>query len=401
MDEREFNLFKLLEIIARYFRFIVIFVLIITAVSVVISLLLPRWYKASVLALPPRESTLEVGWNSRLDDIISLTSGLQLPAMATPTDIYARILHSRTLAERVIRSNGLDEYYDIPLSDDLYDKIGKLSDIVVTQEGLLEISYTDKNAQKAASIANSFAAQLDMMVRELASSRARVAREFIETRLVEVEIELDSARNNLQEFQKQHKAVDLDRQTQLAIESAVGLKVSLARDEVELKVKEKSLSATHPDVINLRRRIDEVKSQINTLEFGGADSSYLNLPISEVPSLKIMYAELSSRVQISETLYRILKEQYEQAKIQEKMNTPTVSIIDAAKTPEVPIKPQKRIIVSVTFVLSIILAVFLSLIFNYMEKLRTNSPDDYRRARLFLETVFGWLPGVKKAAKSD
>ncbi len=398
MEETRFNLWRLLEIIALRIKFIVLFVLVVTLISVIISLLLPRWYKATALLLPPRESGFNPGWSSN-DVSYSLTSGIRLPIMATPSDIYARILESRQLAERVVAANDLSKYYGVNSLDEAIKIIDKRSDFRVTPEGLLEIGYIDKDAGMASKIANSYADELDMMTRELASSRARITREFIAGRLDEVARDLDSARIAMKKFQDQHKAIDLDKQTQLAIESAVGLKVSLANSEIELNVDEQTLSKTHPDVISLRRKIAEIKKQIRALEFGGSDSTYLNLPISEVPALKIQYAEIASRLKISGKLYEILSEQYEQAKIAEKAVTPNVSILDRAYPPDLAIKPQKRKIVIFTFLISLIFAIFLVLVLNYLENLRNNSPEDYARFRLFYGALFGWLPGIKKTIK--
>lgn len=398
MEEKEFNLWKLLEILARRIKFIISFVLLVTAAAVVISLLLPKWYQATTLVLPPKEEGLKLGLSSSIEKLASLTSGLSLPIMATSTDVYARIVGSRTLLDRVIEKNDLAAYLGKKSRADLYQRIEEKLDYRVTPEGLMEISFTDRDADKAAQVANSFAEELDGLNRELATSRARMAKEFIEERLNNASADLAEARRDLKDFQDKNMAIDLDRQTQLAIESAVGLKVDLARNEIELSLKEKTLSPSHPDVVILRQRVDEIKKQISNLEFGGSDSTFLNLPISEVPQLKIIYAQLTTRVQIAETLFRLLSEQYEQAKIQEMMNTPTISVIDRAYPPELPIKPQKRIIVSIAFIISLIIAVFLALFLNYLENLRIKSPDDYDRARYFINVVLGWIPGVKKNA---
>nr|MBN2278438.1 hypothetical protein [candidate division Zixibacteria bacterium] len=400
MEEINVNLWKLLEAIARRMKFIVLFVLVVSVLAAIISLILPRWYKATALILPPKEEGFKLGWSgASLDDMLSLTSGVKLPVMATPTDVYARILESRNLADRVIQSNNLTEYYHPKNSEDLYIRVAKYSDFRVTPEGLLEISYMDKNPEMAARVANSFADELDLMNREIASSRARIAKEFIENRLRVVKSDLDSSRLQLREFQDNYKAIDLDKQTQLAIESAVGLKVDLAQYEIDLKVKEHSLSPNHPEAISLRRRIEEIKNQIANLEFGGTDSSYLNLPISRVPTLKIRYAELTGRVQISERLYEILSEQYEQAKIQEKMDTPTISILDRAYPPQLAVKPKKRIIVIFALILSLLAAVFIALILDYLENLKKKSPEDYERAAFFFRTLLGWIPGIRKSLK--
>lgn len=398
MEETRFNLWKLLEVIALRIRFIAIFVTIITILSIIISLLLPRWYEASALLLPPKEDGFDLGWSGG-EDIFSLTSGIRLPVMATPSDLYARILESRQLAERVAENNNLCLYYDIDSLNEVMKVMTHRASFSVTPEGMLEISYIDRDARMASKITNSYADELDKMTRELASSRATVTREFIASRLDEVSQDLDSARAALQEFQDQNKAIDLDKQTQLAIESAVGLKVDLANSEIELNVKEQTLSPTHPDVIGLRRRINEIKKQINSLEFGGGDSTYLNLPISKVPGLKIQYTKISNRLKVSETLYQILSEQYEQAKIAEKMMAPTISILDRAYPSDLAVKPQKRKIVIFTFILSLIIALFLVLFLHYLDNLKSKSPEDFARLNLFYRTLFGWLPGIKKVTK--
>lgn len=392
MDNRDFNFWKILEVIALRIRFIVSFVLIVTIISVVVALLLPKWYKASTLLLPPKDEGLKLGQLSGAEDMISLTSGLVLPIRATPSDVYARILKSRSVAERVIAVNNLKDYYHLNSTVDILEKIDRQAEFGVTEEGLLEITYVDKDPRMAAQITNSFADELDRLNRELYSSRAKTTREFISGRLREVAAELDSTRAALRDFQSRYKAVDLDQQTQLAIQSAVNLKVALAENEIELNVKEKSLSPTHPEVISQRQKVNEIKDQISALEYGKGDSSYFNLPVSEVPALKIRLAELTSRLKVSETLYQVLSEQYEQAKIQEKMDTPTLSILDRALPPELPYRPQKTIIVLVSAGMAVIVAIFLALFMNYLANLERNSPDDYKRARLFLGIWRGRFP---------
>ncbi len=184
------------------------------------------------------------------------------------------------------------------------------------------------------------------------------------------------------------------------MESAVSLKVALAQNEIDLNVKEQTLSASHPDVVSLKRRINEIREQINQLEFGGRDSSYLNLPVANVPALRIKYAELSARVKVSETLYQMLAEQYEQAKLQEKMTTPTISVLDPAIPPVKPFRPRKSLIVLATFAVSLLVALFLALFFHYLERLRQSSPQDYGRAQKFFYTFLGWVPGISKSAKN-
>ncbi len=399
MENKEINLWKFLEVLAIKARFIIGFTAVVTILAVAIAFVLPKWYSARTLLLPPKDAGSYVGMVNDLTEALTLTSGLEQPVSATPADIYVRILKSRTLLRKIIDANGLRKHYGLKSDEDIMDKMEKYYNVRVTDEGLIEIDFEDKDPRLAAQVANSFASELDNLNQDIAVSRAHGLREMLENRLAEVGSSLDSARSAIEDFQQNHRAVDIDKQTELAIESAVSLKVALADAEINLNVKRKTLSDSHPEVINLQRKINEIKNQINTLEFGGADSSYFNLPVAEVPQLKQDYARLMADIKTYEALYQLISQQYEQVKIQSRMNAPTVAVIDPAYVPEKPVKPRKSMIVMIAFALSLIAAVFLALIMNYISELKKTSPEDYDRASVFLGTYFFWLPGIKRAPR--
>jgi hypothetical protein len=107
-----------------------------------------------------------------------------------------------------------------------------------------------------------------------------------------------------------------------------------------------------------------------------------------------------SRVRVAEALYQVLLEQTEQAKVKEYENLPAVSVLDQARPPSLRSRPQRTIIVVLSFGLSIILAIFLGAGAEYLARLRQTNPDDYGRLMMFIDAFFGWLPGIKKAGKT-
>ena len=73
----------------------------------------------------------------------------------------------------------------------------------------------------------------------------------------------------------------------------------------------------------------------------------------------------------------MLTELYEEARIKEQKDTPTISVLETAYPPEIKYKPNRSIIVLATFFASFILAVFISLFADYLENLRRTSPSDF------------------------
>ncbi|TET96880.1 MAG: hypothetical protein E3J26_00700, partial [Candidatus Zixiibacteriota bacterium] len=221
------NFWLLLEMLARRRLFIIVFVIVATLLSVAVALVLPKWYQASALLLPPKDLALPVPGLAQLSEVVSITKGADLPVMVTPSDVYVRILKSRTIAERIIERFDLKTRFAADYFKQAYDVLMSRSEFKVTDEGLLLISFEDKDPGVAADIVNAFVEELDRVNREIALERVRQNRIFIEERLTQVKRELASARKEFEVFQLENRAVDFDEQTRLAVEQAVKLKITL------------------------------------------------------------------------------------------------------------------------------------------------------------------------------
>lgn len=390
------NFWVYLELLARRRAFILTFVVAVTIIATIIAFLLPKWYQASALLLPPKDVTSALDEMSKFSEVVSITGGLNLPVMVTPSDVYARILRSHAVCDRLIDKFDLKNRYHAASEVETYDELMKHAKFRVTEEGLLSINVEDKDPKVAADMANAFVDEIGNVNQEIITTRTRRNREFIENRLTQVKAELDSTRKALQQFQETNKTVDFDEQTKLAIDQATALKVSLAQIDLELKMNEQTLGKDNPELTELRRRRDIVDGQLSQLESGGRDSSFFSLPVAAIPGLKGQYELLYSRVHVSEQLYDMLLERLEQAKISEKQDTPVISVLDRAKVPELKSRPQRTLIVAASFGFSALLAIVLAAFFEYLDRLSRLRPEDYQRAAYVINAFFGWIPGVRR-----
>jgi len=391
------NFWFFLELMAKRRNFIISFVVIFTLIAVIVSFVLPKKYKATAIILPPKDFSTVTPGGGYLSDAVSLTKGVSLPIMVTPSDVYAQMLKSTTIAERIIDTFNLMEYYHTDNFTDTYEVLMYYSDFRVSDVGLLEVSFIDKNPARSAEIANTFIKELEIVNRTIVSDRLKQNKNFIEERLNGVKNELDSTRKVFEEFQMTNKAIDFSEQTRLAIDQAVALKIRMAELDLNIKIKETKLGKDHSDLKELVQQYQTVKDQLNTLENKNADSSFFSLPISAIPSLRGQYETLYSRVKVNESLYKILLEQYEQVKFQEQENTPVLSVLDWGRIPEVRYSPKRTLIVVSTFALSLLLSILLAAFAEYYHRLEKTSPEDYKRLSMFLHSFLGWLPGMKRS----
>ncbi len=380
MKEKEVNLWDYLMVLAKWRRMIGLNFIGVCLLVVLISLFLPKWYTATTSILPPQGEGGGLSLPSGLATLASLSGGLSLPGTATPSDVFAAILKSRSVAERVIRVNGLMKVYKAKDLQEAMRTLHSHSNIDVSPEGIIRIEVTEKDPSLAARVANSLVEALDGVNREKSTSRAKSARIFIEKRLDSTKAELKRAEEKLRRFQEVHKAISLSDQTKAAIEKAADLRAEKAVLEIKLGVLRQSMGGIHPQVQRLRTQINEYDKQLRKMEFGGGEDDFL-LPFSQVPSFALELARLARDLKVEEEIFEFLTQQYEQAKIQEKRDTPTVQVLDEAIPPTQKSKPKRTVLVGLAGLLSLFVGVFLAFGLEYMERV-SSSEESQKISRI-------------------
>lgn len=394
------NLWLFMEVMTCRRTMILSIVFAVTLVAVAATFVLPKYYEAQALLLPPKDMSIPVAGLGRISEVVSVTKGLNLPVLVTPSDVYRRMLLSHRIADGVIDQFQLIERYKASNRDEAYLALMEYAEFKVTEEGLLSVKVEDRDPQVAADMVNSFVERLDRVNREISTSRARQNRVFIGNRLDQIAVELDLARSEFVAFQTTNKAVDFTQQIRLAVDQAIELKIKLGEIDLELAMLRSKLGENNAELQDREIRRQAVANQLNQLESTNTDSSFFSLPVSAIPALRGQYEKLYSRVRVSEGLHTTLLSQLEQAKIQENEEMPTITILDRAVPPEIRSRPQRSVIVLLAFGISLILSLLLAAWLEFLARLRTRSPEDYKRISLFLNAFFGWLPGVRNPNKS-
>ncbi|UCF78667.1 MAG: hypothetical protein JSW03_11430 [Candidatus Eiseniibacteriota bacterium] len=383
MESGRLDFYRLVFVVTKWRRFIVRTTLLVCAFTVVVLLLLPNWYTATTSILPPERETSFMGLASSLLQGVSLLGGQEmiLPAFATPSHVYASILKSRTVVESIVQEYDLKRTYKCDTVEEAMRECLSHTSIKVGPEGFVTLSFEDKDRMRAAQIANSFVELLNEINMEVSSSRARSTRVFLGERLEESLENLQGAEDSLRSFQETNRAISLDAQMEAQIRNVAELEGRLAMAEIELGLLRSTLRAGHPEIVRKQMEIAEVKRKIGTLnlgEPGSDDYGTVALPFAEVPKLGLEFGRLLRNVKIQETLFGLLTEQYEQAKIQEARDTPTIQILDVAKPPEKKSRPKRLIILAIAAGLSLVFSMLYASAAEHLEQLKETRPRDWQ-----------------------
>jgi capsule polysaccharide export protein KpsE/RkpR len=252
------------------------------------------------------------------------------------------VLQSRTVQDRLIEQFGLrGVYHGSKIEDVRLALAGHTSISEDRKSGIITITVSDHDPRRAAAIAQAYVAELDRLVAQVSTSSARRERIFLEERLGAVKQDLNDAAKKFSEFASKNTAIDIPAQGKAMVEAAATLQGQLIAAESELHGLETIYTDQNVRVRALRARVAELRTQLGKIGgdsgAAGALSSKsdpsLYPSIRQLPLLGVTYADLYRQTKIEETVFELLTQQYEFAKVQEAKEIPSVKILDAAVVP--------------------------------------------------------------------
>jgi capsule polysaccharide export protein KpsE/RkpR len=333
-------------------------------IAAVMAVLVPNRYDATTRLMPPESSggsgmamiSALVGKAGAGPGLSSLASDL----LGTKTSgaLYMEALRSRTVEDRLVNRFDLRRVYWVRYMEDARQYLeGNTSISEDKKSGVITVSVSDRNKQRATALTQAYIEELNRLMSEVSTSSARRERLFIEQRLLTVKSDLHRAAEEFSQFASQNTTLDVSAQTRAMVDAGADLQGNLMAAQSELEGLEQIYTSGNVRVRSLRARVDELRRQLG--EMAGAKPSPAageppgampdqtlgsqpsNKPsdmiypsIRKLPLLAVRWAELYQQAKIQETVYQLLTQEYELAKIQEAKEIPTAKVMDEATLPE-------------------------------------------------------------------
>jgi capsule polysaccharide export protein KpsE/RkpR len=331
-------------------------------VSAALAFLMPKRYESTTRLMPPDNQSSSgmammaafVGGSSGTGKVPPALSSMagDLLGIKSSGDLFIGILRSRTVEDRLIERFDLRRVYRDKYWQDARNDLAKNTGISEDRKsGIISVTVTDHDPKRAAQIAQAYVEELDRSVAQVSTSSARRERIFIEQRLAEVKQNLNNVSHEFSEYASKNTAIDITAQAKAMVEGAARLQGELIATQSELEGLQQIYTANNVRVRALRARVDELKRQLGKL---GGDSTNVDpgtpeaaeqFPsIRKLPLLGVRWEDLYRETKIQETVYELLTQQYELAKIQEAKEIPVVKVLDPADVPERKSFPPRMLI---------------------------------------------------------
>jgi uncharacterized protein involved in exopolysaccharide biosynthesis len=206
-------------------------------------------------------------------------------------------------------------------------------------------------------MAQAYVTALDHLVAQVSTSSARRERIFLEGRLHEVKGDLSTAAKRFSEFASKNTAIDIPAQGKAMMEAAATLQGQVIAAESELSGLQQIYADSNVRVRSLKARINELHQQLEKIGGDAANPAngegLMAPPIRKLPLLGITYADLYRQNKIEETVFELLTQQYEMAKVQEAKEIPSVKVLDPPVVPTKTSFPRRGILIGVGTLLGI------------------------------------------------
>ena len=377
---------ELLRILLRWRRPLLAFTVLAAAAAAFIGYRLTPRYYAQASILPPNEDPGFGGISALLQQYqIPIPGGVKTPFLPT---LYASIVSSRRMGKKILDEFELRSVFEADTEEDALQVLRGRTFLKYTDDGLFLVGYQDPDPKRAADVVNAYVRHLDTIIQEVNSGRAGQTRRFVEEQIARCSSDLAGAEEAMRDFQRQHHAIQIDQQTQGALEIAAELQGRILAAEVELDLLEQRARPTAPEVRFKQEELNALRAKYAQLAStnprldkpdAGESSGDLFPRFESVPDLALQYLRLLRELKVQEALHALLVQQLEQSKIEEQKNTPVLSVLDVAEPAERPVYPRKMVLVLVA---ALAAALWVAVIAVLVEKLRRREAGDDETARL-------------------
>ncbi len=359
----EISMLDLLIVLADRRRMILLVTATFAVIAVVVSLLLPKWYTANVLVMPPQQnSSLSSLLSSQLGSLGSVAAlaggGL---GIKNPNDMFVAMLRSQAVEDRMVHDFELQrEYRQKRLSDARKAFEGHSTVDGSAKDGLIHISVEAKSPERAAQMANGYVEEFRKLSQSMAFTEAQQRALFFQQQLEQSKNNLASAEVALQQTEQNSGLIQLDSQARALIESAASLRAQIAAKEVQIQAMQTYATGENAQLVEAQQELESLRAQVAKL--GGTEESAnaLIVPKGKLTEAGLDYVRKLRDVKYYETIFDILARQFEMAKLDEAKEGAIIQVVDPAIPPDKKSSPKRMLIVIVATVAGFLVGILVA-----------------------------------------
>lgn len=364
-------LLRLLSNNLKHFKLCLVLVLLPTiAVFVLVMWVIKPTYRAEAVITPPPSSSVNalsgfssmMGMSSDMGSLLGLSQNDDIGAVWT-------IFNSWELHDQIINKYHLKEHYKFKgkFHADLLKKFRQNFSFAKNKEDMYTVTIEDKDFRLANEMLRFMLVKADSAFNAFKTSQARQSRLYFQSRLDSCERTMDSLLASFAQFQVDNDFYDPEVQLEATIKYMGELQAKREEVAMEMSYEKMNRGADSKRYDELQKRYRGVSDALNkTLDGKRGDVGVLSLKKS--PTLATEYLRRETELKVQETLYKLLRQQSEQMRLEEAKMLTNLHILEPPWDNDKKVSPLRGVTLVFTVMVSSLLATFVSNFLEYMKE---------------------------------
>jgi uncharacterized protein involved in exopolysaccharide biosynthesis len=346
----------------------------IVVLGLAVALLLPSRYTATTVILPPQQGgSAGAAMMAQLSSLSAMTGvGASALGIKNPNDLQVSLLKSRTVEDAMVARFHLQSLYHVKRISSARKRWEKKTFIDSgLKDGLLRLSVTDQDPQRAAEMANGWVEEYRRLSATLAVNEASGRRLFFERQVADARENLARAEEEMKQTEQRTGVIEMDGQTHAMIAAAAIIRAQVAAKQVEIQAMRQFAADENPDLERARQELSSLETQLAAMDVAhDRRNGDLVAPKGTVSQAGLEYERALREVKYSETVVSLLMRLQEVARVDEARQGAQAQVVDAAVIPDRPTLLFRIWIALGTLLVSLPMALALALATEAVEFLR-------------------------------
>ena len=353
----------------KHFRFVVTFVLIPTIiVFVAVMWIVKPKYAATAIVTPPASKQSMSSALSGMMGGSGMSSLLGLSMDNGDANVVWTFFNSWELHDKVIEKFDLAKHYKFKgkFHADLLKEFRRNFGIDYNKEDMFSLFYKDTDAKRAVQVIEFMLEKADSAFNVFKTNQARQSRLYFQGRLDSGEHVLDSVLNSFVDFQVKNNVYEPGVQLSATIKYLSELQAMREEMGMELDFEKLDRGENSKRYQELQKRVKGMNAALGGA-LKGKHSDIGMIELKKSPELYAEYLRRESEIRIQETLYKLLRQQSEQMRLEEAKMLKNLHVLEPPWENNKKIYPLRAVTLIFVFAVACLLATIVCNIRDYLE----------------------------------
>lgn len=360
------------SVVLRHWKFLIIFTITTTLISVIVAFLLPVWYAATTNLVPSSSSQENSGLGGTAISSALKEFGLTKMTGGSGGEQYSYIviLQSRTVIDSIIEKYQLDKVYDIPKNEmvDLRKAFMDNLEVAYEKEGNYTITVWDTDKQRAADIANDIVDIANSHFVNIFRQDNKLSKEYFELRINSIDSNLTEIGKALNKFTQKTLLFSPEDQAQAIAKSLSDLKSEQVKYDIIYNFYKTNYGDNDPLARSFKTMSEELNQKLTKLKtqpgFAG------NFALNEASSVAVEYMRLYTEFETYSKVKAFLVSMLEKIKGDEVKSIQSLIVVDKAIPPDKKDKPKRLFIILGSAIGGLVLGLIVIFLINYIKEIK-------------------------------